>query len=431
MTRVGQSQSSQYLDSPAGPADPPRRPGGYPPGRRAMLGIAGAVAIVALLAGGWAVASVFRSPGQIASDAAAPPPSVITAPVEQGVLAETLTVQGEVRAGDQTSASLTAAGEGGVAVVTDAPVAIGSQVSPGQVVLEINAQPVFALPGAFPFFRDLRTGDTGRDVEQLQRALNTAGYSTTADGIFGLETERSLTSLYADHGYEVPKEVVAEDGSAATEDAPAPTQEPSSPSNPAAQPAQPVPVAPTVPEMQAVATSSSFVVTSVLPATVVAAPGVGSLPDDAAVVFAKGSPIASALVIAATAAQLEVGFEAKATIAGAEIPLVLQNIGVADEEGLVPITFVTAESATVSVADSSVGEKPVLVVTRSVVAQDALLVPSRAVASRGSSRFVLRQEAESDFQEVPVKEVGELNGISAIEILNEEQLKPGDLVRVQ
>ena len=402
-----------------------------PPGRRAMLGIAGAVAIVALLAGGWAVASVFRSPGQIASDAAAPPPSVITAPVEQGVLAETLTVQGEVRAGDQTSASLTAAGEGGVAVVTDAPVAIGSQVSPGQVVLEINAQPVFALPGAFPFFRDLRTGDTGRDVEQLQRALNTAGYSTTADGIFGLETERSLTSLYADHGYEVPKEVVAEDGSAATEDAPAPTQEPSTPSNPAAQPAQPVPVAPTVPEMQAVATSSSFVVTSVLPATVVAAPGVGSLPDDAAVVFAKGSPIASALVIAATAAQLEVGFEAKATIAGAEIPLVLQNIGVADEEGLVPITFVTAESATVSVADSSVGEKPVLVVTRSVVAQDALLVPSRAVASRGSSRFVLRQEAESDFQEVPVKEVGELNGISAIEILNEEQLKPGDLVRVQ
>jgi len=396
-----------------------------------MLGIAGAVAIVALLAGGWAVASVFRSPGQIASDAAAPPPSVITAPVEQGVLAETLTVQGEVRAGDQTSASLTAAGEGGVAVVTDAPVAIGSQVSPGQVVLEINAQPVFALPGAFPFFRDLRTGDTGRDVEQLQRALNTAGYSTTADGIFGLETERSLTSLYADHGYEVPKEVVAEDGSAATEDAPAPTQEPSTPSNPAAQPAQPVPVAPTVPEMQAVATSSSFVVTSVLPATVVAAPGVGSLPDDAAVVFAKGSPIASALVIAATAAQLEVGFEAKATIAGAEIPLVLQNIGVADEEGLVPITFVTAESATVSVADSSVGEKPVLVVTRSVVAQDALLVPSRAVASRGSSRFVLRQEAESDFQEVPVKEVGELNGISAIEILNEEQLKPGDLVRVQ
>lgn len=396
-----------------------------------MLVIAGAVASVALLAGGWAVASVFRSPGQIASDAAAPPPSVITAPVEQGVLAETLTVQGEVRAGDQTSASLTAAGEGGVAVVTDAPVAIGSQVSPGQVLLEVNAQPVFALPGAFPFFRDLRTGDTGRDVEQLQRALNTAGYSTTADGIFGLETERSLTSLYADHGYQVPKEVVAEDRSAATEDAPAPTQDPSSPSNPAAQPAQPVPVAPTVPEMQAVATSSSFVVTSVLPATVVAAPGVGSLPDDAAVVFAKGSPIASAMVIAATAAQLEVGFEAKATIAGAEIPLVLQNIGVADEEGLVPITFVTAESATVSIADSSVGEKPVLVVTRSVVAQDALLVPSRAVASRGSSRYVLRQEAESDFQEVPVKEVGELNGISAIEILNEEQLKPGDLVRVQ
>ncbi len=404
--------------------------------------IAIAVASAALLAGGWAVASAFRSPSQIASDAAAPQPSVITALVEQGILAETLTVQGEVRAGDQTSTSLAAPGEGGAAVVTEAPVAIGSQVSAGQVLLEINAQPVFALPGAFPFFRDLRAGDTGRDVEQLQRALTAAGYFTTVDGIFGPGTERSLTSLYADHGYKVPMEAAtaAENSLAVTRDAPAPPQETAVPSNPATPGAQPVPVAPavpvapTVPKMQAVAKSSSFVVTSALPAAVVAAPGVGSLPDDAAVVFAKGSPIASATVIAATAAQLEVGFAAKATIAGTEVPLVLQNIGEADEEGLVLITFVTADSGdsgTSPIPDSSVGEKPVLVVTRSVVATDALLVPSRAVASRGSSRYVLRQDSEGDFQEVPVKELGELNGLSAIEILNDEKLKSGDRVRVQ
>jgi hypothetical protein len=180
--------------------------------------------------------------------------------------------------------------------------------------------------------------------------------------------------------------------------------------------------------MRAVAKSSSFVVTSVLPAVVVAAPGVGSLPEDAAVTFAKGTPIVSATVIEATTAQLEVGFDAKGTIAGTEIHLVLQAIGVADEEGLIPITFVTADTA---IPDSSVGEKPVLVVTRTVVATDALLVPSRAVASRGSSRYVLRQDEKGEFQEVAVAELGELNGTSAIEVLSEEVLSTGDLVRVQ
>lgn len=447
MTRVDQSPSLEDLLSAAGRTDPLVRPGERSggrtkPGRRATVVMVVAVASAALLAGGWAAASAFRSPSQIASDAAAPLPSAITAPVEQGILAETLTVQGEVRAGEQTSTSLAAPGEGGVAVVTDAPVAVGSQVSAGQVLLEINAQPVFALPGAFPFFRDLRTGDTGRDVEQLQHALTAAGYSTTADGIFGPETERSLTSLYADHGYNVPMEAAtaAEESSATTQTAPPPSQDPAAPSNPATPGVQPVPVAPGTPvaptagKMRAVARSSSFVVTSALPAAVVAAPGVGSLPDDAAVVFAKGYPIASATVIAATAAQLEVGFEAKATIAGTEVPLVLQNIGAADEEGLVPITFVTADfgdPGTPPIPDSTVGEKPVLVVTRSVVATDALLVPSRAVASRGSSRYVLRQDSEGDFLEVPVKELGELNGLSAIEVLKDAKLKPGDRVRVQ
>ena len=46
--------------------------------------------------------------------------------------------------------------------------------------------------------RTLREGSNGTDVKRLQRYLDTAGYDTSADGIFGPATARSVRSFEAD-----------------------------------------------------------------------------------------------------------------------------------------------------------------------------------------------------------------------------------------
>ena len=46
--------------------------------------------------------------------------------------------------------------------------------------------------------RTLGQGSTGTDVKRLQRYLDTAGYDTSADGIFGPATARSVRSFEDD-----------------------------------------------------------------------------------------------------------------------------------------------------------------------------------------------------------------------------------------
>ncbi len=53
------------------------------------------VAAVVTAGGLWA-ATLIKSPAQVAADAAPPPPSVLTAPVENRVVSQTLTARGEV-----------------------------------------------------------------------------------------------------------------------------------------------------------------------------------------------------------------------------------------------------------------------------------------------------------------------------------------------
>src|SRR5918995_3205228 len=46
--------------------------------------------------------------------------------------------------------------------------------------------------------RTLREGASGTDVKRLQRYLDRAGYDTTADGIYGPATARSVRSFEID-----------------------------------------------------------------------------------------------------------------------------------------------------------------------------------------------------------------------------------------
>nr|BFE72343.1 hypothetical protein GCM10020092_056440 [Actinoplanes digitatis] len=76
----------------------------------------------------------------------------------------------------------------------------------GDVVIEVSGRPVVALPGVLSTYRDLKPGDDGKDVAQLQRALGRLGlyHDGDDDGHFGAATKSAVRRFYARTGYDVP-----------------------------------------------------------------------------------------------------------------------------------------------------------------------------------------------------------------------------------
>lgn len=94
----------------------------------------------------------------------------------------------------------------GTPVVTSVHTSAGDTLNAGEVPLTVAGRPVIVLPGNFPAFRDLRIGDVGPDVRQLQAALaglqlNPSG-DQSADGVLDERTARLVDDLYGDLGYE-------------------------------------------------------------------------------------------------------------------------------------------------------------------------------------------------------------------------------------
>ena len=176
-------------------------PGGLGRRRRAVV----AVLVVAMLAAGtgWYASGLVRSPAQVAAAAAAPPPSVITASVEHRVLRSQVITRGQV----VTSRTLRVSPQGlageGTPVVTAVRVRVGDRVRPGDLLMSVSGRPVFALRGKVPAYRDLRPGDSGNDVAQLQKALTDLGYATGGDsrGRFGSGTKAAVQRFYAHLGF--------------------------------------------------------------------------------------------------------------------------------------------------------------------------------------------------------------------------------------
>lgn len=174
-----------------------------PKGRRLLAGIAIGSALLVVAAIGAALMT--SSPASRITNAEAPPPSVITAPVEHRVLEARLVVRGTVAQG----ASVDVAGdieqeEGGTSpVVTRVPLRAGAVVRPGAVLMEISGRPIFLLRGKIPVYRDLRPGATGNDVAQLQRALRGLGQDVTdPPGTYGPSTKHAVDGLYRGRGYD-------------------------------------------------------------------------------------------------------------------------------------------------------------------------------------------------------------------------------------
>jgi HlyD family secretion protein len=186
--------------------------------RRVLLGVGLAAALLAI--GGLIGASFVKSPQQLAASTAAPPPTVTTATVISQVLTASIEMRGmvypatqyDVYASAPSSSSSSAAGAGSASgssaavYISKLNVAAGDTIRNGEQLAEIDGQPLFALTGTVPAWRDLTPGENGPDVTELQTALASLGYYDDGDtsGYFGPATEYAVQEYYEHLGYLPP-----------------------------------------------------------------------------------------------------------------------------------------------------------------------------------------------------------------------------------
>jgi Putative peptidoglycan binding domain/HlyD family secretion protein len=192
--------------------------------RRVLLGVGIAAALLAI--GGLIGASFVKSPQQLAADSAAPPATVTTATVVSQVLTSSVQMRGVVypstqydvyatSSGSSSSAGGSAAGGSssgtgssstGAVYISKLKVAAGDTITNGEQLAELDGEPLFALTGTVPAWRDLTPGESGPDVTELQKALASLGYYDDGDtpGYFGSATEYAVSLYYQHLGYTAP-----------------------------------------------------------------------------------------------------------------------------------------------------------------------------------------------------------------------------------
>src|SRR5580692_11185259 len=181
--------------------------------RRVLLGIGIAAALLA--GGGLIGASFVKSPQQLAADTAPPPDTVTTAAVVSQVLTSSVQMRGLVYPSTEYDvyASAPASSPGGD---SGSPSSAGGSSSAGEVYISklegaagdtiTDGEPLFALTGPVPAWRDLTPGESGPDVTELQKALASLGYYGGGDtaGYFGPATEDAVSAYYEHLGYSAP-----------------------------------------------------------------------------------------------------------------------------------------------------------------------------------------------------------------------------------
>ncbi len=192
--------------------------------RRALFWVAGGAALLAI--GGLIGSSFVKSPQQIAADTAAPPATATTAKVVSQILTSSVQMRGVVYPGTQydvypsapesgagapgtgsaAGGSATGGGSSGAVYISRLDVAAGQTISNGEKLAEIDGEPLFALAGRVPAWRDITPGESGPDVAELQKALASLGYYTGGDtpGFFGTATQDAVSLYYEHLGYTAP-----------------------------------------------------------------------------------------------------------------------------------------------------------------------------------------------------------------------------------
>jgi HlyD family secretion protein len=207
------------LDAPAAQSGPGRNGDGRRTARSSRLTrqrrVLAAVGIGAglLAVGGLVGASFVKSPQQLAADTGAPPPTVTTAPVVSQVLTASVQMRGVVYPSTEYDVYVSAPSSGSSAGSSAEPVyiskldvAAGATVTDGEQLAELDGEPLFALAGPVPAWRDLAPGESGPDVTELQKALAALGYYGGGDttGYFGTATQDAVAAYYQHLGYVAP-----------------------------------------------------------------------------------------------------------------------------------------------------------------------------------------------------------------------------------
>jgi hypothetical protein len=186
--------------------------------------VAGGAALLAI--GGLIGSSFVKSPQQIAADTAAPPATATTAKVVSQILTSSVQMRGVVYpatqydvypsapetdgsgtgTGSPAGGSGTGGGSAGSVYISRLAVAAGQTISNGEQLAEIDGEPLFALAGRVPAWRDITPGESGPDVAELQKALASLGYYTGGDtpGFFGVATQDAVALYYEHLGYTAP-----------------------------------------------------------------------------------------------------------------------------------------------------------------------------------------------------------------------------------
>jgi peptidoglycan hydrolase-like protein with peptidoglycan-binding domain len=191
--------------------------------RRVLFAVGGGAALLAI--GGLIGSSFVKSPQQIAADTAAPPPTATTAKVAAQVLTSSVEMRGVVYPGTQydvypsapesdagtsgtgaPASGSAAGGSPGAVYISRLDVAAGKTIFNGEKLAEIDGEPLFALAGHVPAWRDITPGESGPDVAELQRALASLGYYQGGDtpGFFGTATQDAVSGYYEHLGYTPP-----------------------------------------------------------------------------------------------------------------------------------------------------------------------------------------------------------------------------------
>jgi peptidoglycan hydrolase-like protein with peptidoglycan-binding domain len=163
-----------------------------------VLGSA-AVVVVATATGG-----VIATSGSSDAAPGTQEPPEHTVVVERGNLSDSVSLDGILTYGARPDGSPYAVINQAGGTFTELPEA-GARVDCGGVFYRVDDHPVLMLCGTVPAYRDLRRGDAGNDVRQLNANLHALGYDRgagvdPAGDVFTANTQKALERLQRDKG---------------------------------------------------------------------------------------------------------------------------------------------------------------------------------------------------------------------------------------